>query len=103
MPKCIKCNSCLELLVLEEAVYNYCFLCNRFYDRKTGKEENLLASAFLIKHNGKEFLLLGRASKDIESLEEYIHEVLPNVEIEIVKLPIYETKKEIVNKVIDNL
>lgn len=103
MRKCPECNSCLELLVLEEAVYNYCFLCNLFYDRKTGKEEKLLASAFLVRHNGKEFLLLGKASKDEESLREYLEEILPNIEIEISKLRIYETKKEIANKVIDNL
>lgn len=103
MPKCIRCNGCLELLVLEEAVYNRCFLCNLFYDIKTGKEVKLLASAFLVKHNGKEFLLLGRASEDIDTLRDYLEEIFSDIDVEILKLPIYSTKKEMVDKIIDNL
>lgn len=92
------------MLVLEEAVYYYCFLCSRFYNLRTGKEENLLASAYLVKFKGQEYLLLGRACKDIEALHDYFDEILPfDTQIEIKKLPVLETKKELVEKIIDNL
>ena len=103
MPKCKVCHSCLDVYTTEEVAVHYCFLCNKLYDIRSGKELDLFSTAYLIIFCGKKFLIAGGMFKDIDEVGDYLLDSLPESEFEIEEIVIHLSEKSLLKKIVEAL